>query len=115
MSVSKIIGESAKDDFPGKPIQRNDLLTINLAIHFYADGGPAAAIRALDEAGFVIVRKGLHQSLRRMVKAFTPFTSKPMGAPYSQMRIEQDEQVAAHAEAKALAYPKGHLRPNEEF
>ena len=87
--------------------------SINAAI-LAGMGEPAGTIQWLDEAGFVIVRKGLHQSLRRMVDTFRPFTLKPIGAPHSQARCDQDEQIAAHAEASALAYPTDHLRPNEE-
>lgn len=78
------------------------------------DGGGQACdisgvIRALDAAGFVIVRKGLHQSLRRMVEAFDP-EMRPIGPEGIEMLGRVHECEAAHAEASALAYPTGHLR-----
>lgn len=42
------------------------------------------------------------KSLGRMVAAFKPFTIRPVGGLGSQVRVEQDEQIAAHAEASAL-------------
>lgn len=41
-------------------------------------------------------------ALDRMVRAFEPFRSKPMGAPHSEARARQDEQIAAHDAAKAV-------------
>ena len=41
----------------------------------------------------------LRSALERMVKAFQPFRSKPMGAPHSPARLEQEEQIAAHDQA----------------
>jgi len=41
----------------------------------------------------------LRAALERMVKAFQPFRSKPMGAPHSPARLEQEEQIAAHDQA----------------
>ncbi len=41
-------------------------------------------------------------ALQGMVNHFKPFTLKPIGAPYSQARMDQDAQLAAHEEARAL-------------
>lgn len=40
-------------------------------------------------------------ALHRMVHAFKPFTMKPMGGEGSIARLEQQEQIEAHAEALA--------------
>lgn len=47
----------------------------------------------------------LYASLERMVKAFKPFTLRPIGGEGSDARAEQDEQIAAHAEAMRLLHP----------
>lgn len=44
----------------------------------------------------------LRASLARMTAAFRPFTLRPIGGEGSQARMEQDEQIAAHAEAMKL-------------
>jgi len=44
----------------------------------------------------------LRAALERMVKAFQPFRSKPMGAPHSPARLEQEEQIAAHDQAREI-------------
>jgi len=44
----------------------------------------------------------LRAALERMVKAFQPFRSKPIGAPHSPARLEQEEQIAAHDQARAV-------------
>ena len=41
-------------------------------------------------------------SLKRMVMAFKPFTNRPIGGQNSSCRLEQEEQIAAHAEAMKL-------------
>jgi hypothetical protein len=47
-------------------------------------------------------------ALKRMAGAFRPFTMKPIGAPGSAARADQDEQIAAHAEAmRVLAAARG--------
>lgn len=45
----------------------------------------------------------LRKSLARMVAAFRPFTLRPIGGQGSAVRLEQEEQIAAHAEASALS------------
>lgn len=46
----------------------------------------------------------LRAALERHVAAFKPFTLKPVGAPGSTARADQDEQIAAHRQAvEALA------------
>lgn len=46
----------------------------------------------------------IRKSLERMVATFKPFTLKPIGAPGSQARMDQDDQIEAHREAvEALA------------
>jgi len=46
----------------------------------------------------------LRVALWHMVDCFKPFTMKPMGAPGSVARLEQEQQIAAHKRAKeALA------------
>jgi hypothetical protein len=47
-------------------------------------------------------REAFRASLKRMTDAFRPFRMKPVGSPGSSARLEQDEQIAAHAEATAL-------------
>lgn len=42
----------------------------------------------------------LREALRDMIEAFQPFTSKPMGAPGSSARREQETQVRVHAAAR---------------
>lgn len=75
-----------------------------IAVAITRDGiNSGSVIRALDAAGFIIVRKGLHASLRRMIEANPPFTMKPIGAPGSGARAHQDEQIAAFLEAKRFA------------
>lgn len=47
-------------------------------------------------------------ALKRMVDAFRPFTMKPMGGPGSAVRMEQEEQKAAHTDAiRAIAAAEG--------
>ncbi len=41
-------------------------------------------------------------ALQAMVSAFQPFTLKPMGAPNSEAREQQEAQVAAHAAALSI-------------
>ena len=43
----------------------------------------------------------LLSALKDMVRCFQPFTSKPIGAPGSSARIEQDDQIAAYRSALA--------------
>lgn len=47
----------------------------------------------------------LRAALRDMVDNFKPFTLKPVGAPGSQARAEQDAQARAHAEEVAALQP----------
>jgi CO/xanthine dehydrogenase FAD-binding subunit len=44
----------------------------------------------------------LRTALQAMVDAFQPFRSKPMGAPNSDARLQQDAQIAAYDRAVAL-------------
>jgi hypothetical protein len=44
----------------------------------------------------------LYEALDDMVAVFKPFSSKPIGAPGSQARIEQEMQICAHANALAV-------------
>lgn len=44
----------------------------------------------------------LVDALDAMTQNFKPFTSKPMGAPNSQARLEQEVQIEAHAKARAI-------------
>lgn len=44
----------------------------------------------------------LVKALERMTQAFKPFTIKPMGGEGSTARVEQEEQIAAHSEARGL-------------
>lgn len=44
----------------------------------------------------------LVEALEAMTQNFKPFTSKPMGAPNSQARLEQESQIEAYAKALAL-------------
>ncbi len=43
----------------------------------------------------------MYEALRSMVAGFKPFTFRPVGAPGSPAREEQDEQNRAHAAARA--------------
>lgn len=45
--------------------------------------------------------------LHRMIQDFHPFTSKPMGAPYSPARLEQDRQIVTHSAARAFLAKQG--------
>jgi hypothetical protein len=56
----------------------------------------------------------LAAALREMVLAFEPFTSKPMGAPYSPARERQARQIEAHATAKALLNDAATLSQQKE-
>lgn len=81
----------------------HEAICVAIAVAITRDGlNSGSVIRALDAAGFIIVRKGVHQSLRRMVETFRPFTLRPIGAPHSQARMDQEEQTAVHAEARRL-------------
>ena len=42
----------------------------------------------------------LRDALRAMAATFKPFTSRPMGAPGSVAREEQEDQIAAYAAAR---------------
>lgn len=44
----------------------------------------------------------LRVALWHMVDKFQPFTLKPIGAPGSVARDEQDQQIAAHKRAKEI-------------
>lgn len=44
----------------------------------------------------------LRAALERMVKAFQPFRSKPIGAPHSPVRLEQEEQISAYDQARRI-------------
>lgn len=44
----------------------------------------------------------LVEVLEAMTQNFKPFTSKPIGAPNSQARLEQESQIEAHAKATAI-------------
>ena len=44
----------------------------------------------------------LRAALERMVRAFQPLRSGPIGAPHSPVRLEQEEQIAAHDQARAV-------------
>ena len=43
----------------------------------------------------------LVEALEAMVNNFEPFRSKPVGAPHSTQRIEQDAKIAAYDAARA--------------
>ena len=80
---------------------------------------PAAALetvaRALEEHGFKVIKPGakaraksavriaeLEEALCAMVKAFKPFTSRPVGAPDSAARLDQEHQIKVHAKAREI-------------
>ncbi len=46
-------------------------------------------------------KERLREVLERHVAAFKPFTSKPIGAPNSYARLQQEDQVAAHEQARS--------------
>lgn len=60
------------------------------------------AIAAANKEAEIGVR--LKASLQRMCEAFKPFRLKPIGASGSEAHQQQDEQIAAHAEAAALIF-----------
>jgi hypothetical protein len=90
-----VTGEVAAGDAPGR--QATD------------DDRDRVFTEACDEAGCAYDNEALLKAiadlkagLQRMTGAFRPFTFKPIGAPHSPARAEQDEQKAAHAEAMRL-------------
>lgn len=44
----------------------------------------------------------LVEALEAMTQNFKPFTMKPIGAPNSQARLDQESQIEAHAKATAI-------------
>ena len=61
------------------------------------------AERALEQVQRAVKKEGeallLRTALQGMVDSFKPFTLKPVGAPGSSARAEQDGQITAHAAA----------------
>lgn len=55
-----------------------------------------------DAARLIASAPQLRILLQEMVDNYRPFTLKPVGAPGSQARAEQDSQIAAHTKARAL-------------
>jgi len=60
-------------------------------------------IRSQEEANARLIAAApeMYEALRSMVAGFKPFTFRPVGAPGSPAREEQDEQNRAHAAARA--------------
>jgi hypothetical protein len=59
----------------------------------------------------------LRVALWHMVDKFKPFTMKPIGAPGSMARAEQDQQIAAYkraVEALSLTPAQPHASENTE-
>ena len=75
----------------------------------------ATVARALEEHGFKVTKPGarsrgksaariveLEAALYAMVETFKPFTNRPVGAPGSAARLDQEHQIKVHAAARAL-------------
>lgn len=52
----------------------------------------------------------LRIALWHMVDAFKPFTMRPIGAPGSAARAEQENQIAAHKRAREALALSSHLK-----
>jgi hypothetical protein len=99
------------DPFLGKDVQINDSLVDRLRGKYAVgpttpNGEPEFGWRQREtspishEAAAEIER--LRTALQGMVGNFKPFTMKPVGAPNSSVRAEQDSQIKAHAAAVAV-------------
>lgn len=92
-------------------VQKNAMaMDIIAAIH-RGEKEVAETVQSVTAEIYADFTKRIVAALREMTETFQPFKSKPMGAPHSEARLDQERKIEVHERAVATLRQFGGAKP----